>query len=142
MRPTDDQTTILGLWASSAGPVLWVRPARGHSVYVSISPERNAQALELRIGSRDNRTVVGRWDDYDQELRVPLPRLPHNAELIVSVEYRGTSAEPWLSPGLSIDRAAGAQHLDAPKWLLPEPGYQRVPATEWSTYAITRADDE
>ena len=119
-----DQREIIGLWASASGPVLWVRPSRGRSVLVSLASGRSEPAIELGLGGRNQRTVVGRWDIYDGELRVPLPRLPYGAELILDYDSytwtaKGGKPEEQLTGGVSRDDVPGARRSALPRWLLP-----------------------
>jgi hypothetical protein len=135
-----DQRRMIGLWASTSGPALWIRPSRGYSVSVSIAPEQDKPPAVLGLGQRDNQSVVGRWDDYWCELRIPLPRFPYGAALILDYEYvlleEKNKVEVQLSGGVSMEDVPGVLDADIPKWLMPQQPYRRVSRAEWSKYTM------
>jgi len=136
----NDQSGIVGLWCSAGGAVLWIRRGRGYSVRVSVARTPISSAIQLGVGENGSRTVIGRWDDYDGELRIPLPRLPYGAELILNVDYSSTVVAGWpaiaeLTGGVSMDGVAEALNVAVPDWLFASP-YRRVPERSWSSYAI------
>jgi hypothetical protein len=141
-----DDSEIAGLWESRSGPVLWVRPWRGRSVQVSLAPMGAAPALELALGRGDTTTVIAVWDDYNGELRIPLPRLPHGAELILAWDNHSSVAEggpdePWLTGGVSRRDEPGALY-PLPAWLLPRAPFRRVPRESWPRYAMVSAGSD
>lgn len=136
-----DRREILGLWASASGPVLWVRPGRGRSVLISLAPGRAEPAINLGSAGRDKRTVVGTWDGYNGELRIPLPRLPYGAELILDYDNHswaaeGDTLEEQLTGGVSMADVPGALRVALPPWLLSQEPYRRVPQEAWPQYGL------
>ena len=139
-----DRQRILGLWASASGPVLWVRPHRGRSVLVSMSSGATEPAIDLGPPGREQPTLIGTWDSYDYELCVPLPALPHGAELLLDLDNyswvdEGGEPEDRLSGGVSMDDVPGALRVKFPSWLLPLEPYRRVSEAKWPEYAILSA---
>lgn len=137
---TSDDRRIVGLWASSSGPVVWVRGGRGRSVLVSVAPSAEAVAINHGPPERERRTVIGTWYSYDGELRIPLP-FPFGAELQLQYED-GTWEEDvakrdeQLTGGVSMDYVPGALQAKLPAWLLPREPYRRVLEPEWPKYRI------
>ena len=136
-----DDFRIVGLWASASGPVLWVRRSRGRSVLVSLAPSPGEPAINHGPPGREQRTVVGTWDSYYGELRIPLPQLKFGAELHLDYDDHTWAAEiakrdERLTGGLSMDDVPGALQAKLPSWLLPREPYLRVPEAVWSNYSI------
>ena len=143
----NDCQEIVGLWASTSGLVIWLRPGRGRSVLASLAPAREQRAVDLVRRGRDKTTVIGSWDDYNWELRIPLPWLGHGAELTLGYEYpwtdengvayeNGVGNGEQLTGGVSMDDVAAAKPESIPRWLLPSEPILRVPEASWSEYAI------
>ena len=124
----------LGLWASASGLVLWIRPRQGTAVSVLLATGKSEPAF-------CEGWLAGTWYGYEYELRIQLPWLPNNAELILTYEnyaFSPGSGEPeeQLSGGVSMD-AVPPRGTDAiPPWLLPHEPLRRVPEAEWADYAV------
>jgi hypothetical protein len=132
---------FLGLWASPAGPVLWVRKGRGrYGVIVAIAPGRREGSV--RHGTDARVWLPATWDPVEYELRVPLPNDAHNAALVFN---RGVDVglEPdQIGCAVTEDDHSGLGSTRRPSWVLPTSPYRRVPEWQWEAYALTREGTE
>jgi hypothetical protein len=101
-----------------------------------LAPGRAEPAIDFSLTGRAKRTIVGTWDSYYGELRVPLPWLLYGAELMLDYDDYSVSGEERLTGAVSMDDVPGALPASIPRWLLPREPYLRVPEALWSEYTI------
>jgi hypothetical protein len=134
---TIDRAACFGLWASPSGPVLYVNgPTRGSKVRAWIASSRNP-GTTLPDGEQACGPLVGRWDDDQAALELPIPFLPPSSALILHLDNYSWAMWGDGRPDVVLNAALSmpeGSSTPCPSWLTPDEPFRRVPRLTWAAF--------